>query len=121
LPFERKELTNVRQTKWALDTRSSVATYLQQGPEGKFYYRMVDTVLSRDKNWVRWKAENCQSFERPPFSAQELLGAKSIAQKIYADRRIRTTPLGTLDLNFLSDAESTNGLDRLKSTDRYDG
>jgi THO complex subunit 1 len=81
---------------------------------------MVDTVLSRDKNWVRWKAENCQSFERPPFSAQEFLGAKGSAQKACADRRIRTTPLGTLDLNFLSDAESTNGLDKLKSTDRYD-
>ncbi|KAH0542175.1 hypothetical protein FGG08_003396 [Glutinoglossum americanum] len=107
-------------TAWALDTRSSVATYLQQGPEGKFYYRMVDTVLSRDKNWVRWKAENCQSFERPPFSAQELLGAKSGAQKAYADRRIRATPLGSLDLNFLSDAESANGLDKLKCTDRYD-
>ncbi|KAI9764697.1 MAG: hypothetical protein M1840_008089 [Geoglossum simile] len=106
-------------TKWAVDTRSSVASYLQQGPEGKFYYRMVDTVLSRDKNWVRWKAENCQSFERPPFSAQELIGAKGNAQKAYADRRIRTTPLGTLDLNFLSDAECANGLDKLKRTDRY--
>ncbi|KAH0565656.1 hypothetical protein GP486_000946 [Trichoglossum hirsutum] len=106
-------------TKWAIDTRASVANYLQQGPEGKFYYRMVDTVLSRDKNWVRWKAENCQSFERPAFSAQEFLGAKSGAQKACADRRIRTTPLGTLDLNFLSDAESTNGLDKLKNTDRY--
>jgi THO complex subunit 1 len=80
---------------------------------------MVDTVLSRDKNWVRWKVENCQSFERPPFSAQELLGAKSSAQKAYSDRRIRTTPLGTLDLNFLSDAESATGLDKLKRTERY--
>ncbi|KAI9786179.1 MAG: hypothetical protein M1839_007589 [Geoglossum umbratile] len=114
-----KTLTITYQTKWALDTRSSVASYLQQGPEGKFYYRMVDTVLSRDKNWVRWKAENCQSFERPPFSAQELLVAKSSTQKSYADRRIRTTPLGTLDLSFLSDAEAANGLDKLKGPDRY--
>ena len=98
--------------------KSVIAAYLQQGPEGKFYYRMVDTVLSRDKNWVHWKAENCPPIERPPISAQEFLDAKNSAQKASANKRLRATPLGSLDTSFLSDAESSNGLERLKNPDR---
>ncbi|KAI9820244.1 MAG: hypothetical protein M1827_005866 [Pycnora praestabilis] len=106
-------------TKWAIQIRSTVADYLQQGPDGKFYYRMVDTVLSRDKNWVRWKAENCPPIERPPISAQEFLKAKSGVQKATANKRLRPIPLGSIDLTFLSDAENVNGLEKLKQTDRY--
>ncbi len=98
--------------------KSVIAAYLQQGPEGKFYYRMVDTVLSRDKNWVRWKAENCPPIERPPVSAQDFLDARQGAQKASAGKRLRATPLGSLDISFLSDAENLNGLERLKDPDR---
>ncbi|KAI9839702.1 MAG: hypothetical protein M1838_004307 [Thelocarpon superellum] len=107
------------QSKWAADTRSTIANYLQEGPEGKFYYRMVDTVLSRDKNWVRWKAENCPPIERPAISAQALIDARTAAHKACATRRLRATPLGSLDLSFLTDAETANGLDELKAPTRY--
>ncbi len=95
-----------------------IAAYLQQGPEGKFYYRMVDTVLSRDKNWVRWKAENCPPIERAPVSAQEFIEARNGALKASTSKRLRATPLGSLDISFLSDAENLNGLERLKDPDR---
>lgn len=108
-----------RQAKWANNFKTNIATYLQQGPEGKFYYRMVDTVLSRDKNWVRWKAENCPPIERVPVSAQEYLDAMNGAQRAAANKRLRATPLGSLDISFLSDAESANGLERLKDPERY--
>ena len=98
--------------------KTVIATYLQQGPEGKFYYRMVDTVLSRDKNWVRWKAENCPPIERPPISGEEFVEAENSAQKASANKRLRATPLGSLDISFLSDAETSNGLERLKDPDR---
>ena len=107
------------QAKWATETRSEIATYLQQGPEGKFYYRMVDTVLSRDKNWAHWKAEGCPLIERTSVSAEEAVDAKTGAQKACATKKIRATPLGSLDLQFLSDGDNAGGLEKLKHPDRY--
>ncbi len=95
-----------------------VAAYLQQGPEGKFYYRMVDTVLSRDKNWAHWKAEGCPLIERAPISAEDFAEAKKGAQKACQNKRLRPTPLGTLDLTFLSDGEDVTGLENLKNPER---
>ncbi|KAL6718435.1 hypothetical protein ACLMJK_004525 [Lecanora helva] len=106
-------------TKWALNMRSEIATYLQQGPEGKFYYRMVDTVLSRDKNWVHWKAEGCPPIQRDPVSAEDYEEAGRGVAKACADRRLRSAPFGSLDLAFLSDGVNVNGMDRLKDPDRY--
>lgn len=105
-------------TEWASGIKNSIANYLQEGPDGKFYYRMVDTVLSRDKNWVRWKMENCQPIIRDRVSTADFLEAKSGAQKAYSSRKVRSTLAG-LDLRFLSDSESASGLERLKDLDRY--
>lgn len=98
--------------------RNEIATYLKQGPEGNFYYRMVDTVLSRDKNWAHWKAEGCPLIERTPVSPEDFTAAKNEAQKTCLDKRMRATPLGSLDLNFLSDSESTDWLEKLKNAER---
>ncbi|KAK5168593.1 hypothetical protein LTR04_006229 [Oleoguttula sp. CCFEE 6159] len=106
-------------TDWALSTRSIIADYLRQGPEGKFYYRMVDTVLARDKNWVRWKLESCPSIVRDALTTDEYLKAKVGAQIATANKRLRATPMGSLDLTFLSDAENANGLKMLKDPNRY--
>lgn len=105
--------------KWAISVRNDIATYLQQGPEGKFYYRMVDTVLSRDKNWVYWKAEGCPLIQREPVSADDIAEAGKGAAKACANKKLRSTPLGTLDLTFLSDSSASNGMERLKDPDRY--
>ncbi|KAL9593531.1 MAG: hypothetical protein Q9219_007510 [cf. Caloplaca sp. 3 TL-2023] len=108
--------------KWATSARAEIATYLQQGQEGKFYYRMVDTVLSRDKNWVYWKAEGCPLIEQPPLSAEAVLESQKGAAKACAPRRIRPTPIGSLDLGFLlntGDEGQTQGLEALKKPDRY--
>lgn len=104
--------------EWASGIKNSIANYLQEGPDGKFYYRMVDTVLSRDKNWVRWKMENCQPIIRDRVSTADFLEAKSGAQKAYSSRKVRSTLAG-LDLRFLSDSETASGLERLKDLDRY--
>lgn len=110
---------NEENVKWATSMRNDIASYLQQGPEGKFYYRMVDTVLSRDKNWVHWKAEGCPPIERAPVSAEDFSEAKKGAQKACMNKRIRQIPLGTLDLKFLSDAGEANGMEKLKDPERY--
>ena len=106
------------QATWASNMKTEIATYLQQGAEGKFYYRMVDTVLSRDKNWVRWKAENCPPIQRDSVSSMDFTSAKVGAQKACANKKLRATPGGSLDLGFLSDGENLIGLQKLKNAER---
>lgn len=110
---------NEEDTKWAINIRKNIEGYLQQGPGGKFYYRMVDTVLSRDKNWARWKAEGCPLIERPAISSAEYTTFRENAAKSYANKRLRPSPMGSLDLKFLSDSEALANIERLKESDRY--
>ncbi|QVM10040.1 hypothetical protein D8B26_004703 [Coccidioides posadasii str. Silveira] len=105
--------------KWANQMKSSIASYLQQGLDGKFYYRMVDTVLTRDKNWARWKAEGCPPIEKPPIQIQDYLDTQSSTTKLTTNKRLRATPLGSLDLKFLSEEANLGNLDRLMEPDRF--
>lgn len=102
--------------QWATNLRQEIALYLQQGPEGKFYYRMVDTVLARDKNWVHWKADGCPLISREAVSAEDYAEAKNNIQKNCTNRRLRTSAMGTLDLRFLSEQD---GIEKLQRPDRY--
>lgn len=107
------------QTEWALGIKTAIANYLQEGPDGKFYYRMVDTVLSRDKNWVRWKMENCQSFTRKKVDTAYFLTSKSDAVRAVAKKR-PNDPAGVPgSLDFLYNTEAEKGLSQLKRRDRY--
>ena len=99
--------------------KRSIAEYLKQGFEGAFFYRMVETVLSRDKNWARWKIENCPSIARPAVTPEDYVAAKASASKATASKRIRATPLGSLDLKFLSGSDDRGGLERLMDPSRY--
>ncbi|RAL13666.1 THO complex subunit THO1/HPR1, partial [Aspergillus homomorphus CBS 101889] len=112
-------LLSEEDAKWAVKMRKSIEEYLQEGAGGKFYYRMVDTVLSRDKNWVRWKAEGCPLIERPAVSVTEYIGARERATRSYANKRIRPSPMGSLSLQFLSEGESLAGMERLKDPERF--
>lgn len=105
--------------KWASDMKRSVAEYLKQGYEGPFFYRMVETVLSRDKNWVRWKIENCPSIARPAVTPDNYITAKASARKATTNKKLRANPLGSLDLKFLSESNDRSGLERLKDPSRY--
>ena len=109
-------LLNIFQTKWVLAVKNNIANYLQDGPDGKFYYRMVDTVLTRDKNWVRWKLESCQPITRPPVSAEDMVKAKAGIARAGVSRRLR--PIGSLNLDFLSDPAKVNSLETLKEIER---
>jgi THO complex subunit 1 len=97
---------------WAVSTKASIASYLQQGNgnEGKFYYRMVDTVLSRDKNWVRWKADSCPSIDRPPVKVEDYLNAQHTLEQLCTKYPLPPPP-GAAELDFLS---KTMSLDNLK-------
>lgn len=80
---------------------------------------MVETVLSRDKNWVRWKMENCPPIAKPPISADDYLSARKEARSVWANKRLRPVPMGSLNLKFLSEAEKLTTLDELKRSSRY--
>jgi THO complex subunit 1 len=107
------------QTKWALETKKAIAEYLKQGVEGPYFHRMVETVLCRDKNWVRWKIESCPSIERPAITPAEHNSAKSAARKATTNKKIRAKPLGSLDLGFLTEADGARGMEKLKDVSRH--
>ncbi|RMZ80737.1 hypothetical protein DV738_g2605, partial [Chaetothyriales sp. CBS 135597] len=110
-------------TKWCIQTRAAMASYLQQqgnGNEGKMYYRMVDTVLSRDKNWVRWKAESCPPITRPSVDVDAYLEAQQKLERITSDatRRLLNPP-GASEFDFLLKPTTTESLKQPRENGRY--
>jgi len=101
-----------------LKTRDDISKYLQSGTDGMFYYRMVNTVLSRDKNWVRWKLENCPEIARDPISPGDYRDAMDAAQAVSAPRKMRLVPMGSMSMRFLSEAGDMSNLDGLKAPNR---
>ena len=98
--------------KWCTSTRHQISAYLQsQGPgnEGKMYSRMVETVLSRDKNWVRWKAESCPKISRKPVSAAKYLGSQQNLVDLTAKKPM-PAPMGAGDFSFLNQSASIESL-----------
>jgi THO complex subunit 1 len=79
---------------------------------------VVDTVLSRDKNWVRWKEENCPEIAKPTVTPEAFSEATNGARATWSWKRLRPTPLGSLDLKFLTDNEHEGGVDRLLHSER---
>lgn len=117
LPASNCTEANLLQTTWAQEMKTSVSDYLKSGPEGAFFYRMVETVLSRDKNWVRWKIESCPSISKPAFTAEDYVAARtSIRRNTTFKKRSHR---GILDLSFLQDTNAESGLERFKDPSRY--
>jgi THO complex subunit 1 len=102
-----------------METKRSIAEYLKLGVEGPYFHRTVETVLCRDKNWVRWKIESCPSIERPAITPAEHNSAKSAARKATINKKFRAKPLGSLDLGFLTEADGARGMDKLKDASRH--
>jgi len=107
--------------KWCTDTRAAITDYLQLIPTlnaGRFYHRMVETILARDKNWVRWKIESCPSIVRDPVSVDMELEARTGARNATRTRRMPNRLPGTTDLSFLEEGEG-GGLEALKYPARW--
>lgn len=106
-------------TKWATDMKNAIVDYLRQGAEGPYFNRMVETVLARDKNWVRWKIENCPTIELPTMPPETFVESRSTLSKIATTKRLRATPLGSLSLDFLADEDEEAAMEKLKNPERY--
>lgn len=111
-------ILTVTQAEWAEQTRTAIAQYLQSGADGAFYHRMVNTVLSRDKNWVRWKLENCPEIARDPVSPGDYFEAMEAAKAVSEPRKMRSNPMGSLSMRFVSEANDISSLERLKAPNR---
>ncbi|CAG8959381.1 hypothetical protein HYFRA_00001279 [Hymenoscyphus fraxineus] len=114
-----KQVLSEDDTKWAEATKSSVLDLLKLGLDGPHFHRMVESVIARDKNWVRWKIENCPLITKPAIAPEEYVSVKSDARKATTNKRLRLNPLGSLNLRFLTENNAEAGLERLKDPSRY--
>ncbi|KAG6039979.1 hypothetical protein E4U41_001771 [Claviceps citrina] len=106
--------------KWAVETKSTISDYLKRGVDGPYFYRMVETVLARDKNWVFWKMASCPPIQRDPVSAAVFNEARAAAQRSATIKRLRPTPMGSMSLDFLKDGDDESLLQQLKCSERYE-
>ncbi|KAM5345520.1 hypothetical protein ACJ41O_011382 [Fusarium nematophilum] len=113
------QVLNEEDTKWANDMKKTIADYLRQGADGPYFYRMVETVLARDKNWVRWKIEGCQPIKRDPVSPVTFVEAKSNVQRMAASKRLRAVPMGSVPLDFLREEDEETTMERLRAKQRF--
>lgn len=105
--------------KWVENMKVNVTEYLKTAPDGHFFLRMVETILSRDKNWVRWKIENCPPIERAPISPKEWTSAMSIAKREATSKKVRLNSTHPLNLDFLKERDEVDIMEELKDPKRY--
>ncbi|KAL7941967.1 THO complex subunit 1 transcription elongation factor domain-containing protein [Trichoderma barbatum] len=110
---------NEENTKWATDMKRVISDYLKQGSDGPYFFRMVETVLARDKNWVFWKMASCPPIQRDPVSAASFVASKEAAQKMATNKRLRPNPLNAVSLDFLANDDEGSAMEVLKSSERY--
>lgn len=105
---------------WAAKMKHDITEHIKSSnSDGPYFLRMVDTILARDKNWVRWKVESCPSIERPAVSADEFVAAEDGAQRAFGQRRRRSTSaMGSFSLDFLDEEDPEEALDALKQPGR---
>lgn len=93
-----------------------IADHMKRDTPGRIFHRMVDTVLSRDKNWVYWKMANCPTIKRESVEAKLYADAKASAQRLATSKRLRPVPVGAVSLDFLRpvDKDGSSESDRCK-------
>lgn len=99
--------------------KKDISDYLKQGFDGPYFYRMVETVLARDKNWVFWKMAGCPPIEKESISPAIFVEAKSAAQRMATSKRLRPVPLGSVSMDFLKSEDDSSAMADLKSAERY--
>ena len=102
--------------KWCNEMKITISRYLQESNDGAFYYRMVNNVLSRDKNWVAWKVESCQDFSKEPIPLDNFVDAEESVKRTCAPRRMKASPMGAIDLSFLDEEKGDSLIDQLKES-----
>ena len=100
--------------------KSKISDYLKKGFDGPYFYRMVETVLARDKNWVFWKMASCPPILREPVTPQLFVEARTTAQRSATSKRLRPVPMGSVSLDFLQSQNDESPLKEFKTPERYE-
>ncbi|KAF3939762.1 hypothetical protein ABW19_dt0209503 [Dactylella cylindrospora] len=108
--------------KWVESAKKDIVGALnhKSGMDGLLFSRTVDSVLSREKNWVKWKADNCVSFEVPPVNVEETAasattGGENSQIPRNVERGMGAPALSRVWFDSVSDADA---MDSLKDTQR---
>ncbi|KAI1819328.1 THO complex subunit 1 transcription elongation factor-domain-containing protein [Xylaria intraflava] len=104
--------------KWAKGMKDRITSYIQADSDGFFFFRVVESVISRDKGWVRWKVENCPPIERPSVSPVEFNDARAGAKRLATSRRPKAG-FNSFSLAFMDEKDSNRSLDKLKDPARW--
>lgn len=57
--------------QWAEDTIKRASEELRQtAPNGRQFAETIQVLLEREKNWIKWKNELCNTFDREAWSAE---------------------------------------------------
>ncbi|KAI0866874.1 THO complex subunit 1 transcription elongation factor-domain-containing protein [Xylaria cubensis] len=109
---------NEDDAKWAKGMKDRIMAYIQAESDGFFFFRVVESVISRDKGWVRWKVENCPPIERPSVSPTEFNDAKASAKRLATSRRPKAG-MNSLSLAFMDEKDNSQSLEKLKDPAKW--
>ncbi|KAJ3368391.1 hypothetical protein HDU91_000598 [Kappamyces sp. JEL0680] len=83
---------------WVVRSKKRATEALELiSPGGRTFTKLAQTVVALDRNWVRWKAESCKSFQRNPFQGERREGKRRIEGSLASDRSF----LGNDELSLL--------------------
>lgn len=100
--------------------KATISDYLRRGYDGAYFFRTVETVLARDKNWVFWKMASCPPIQRDPVSAENFKEAMVTSQRMATNKRLRQSPIGTVSMDFLrGNGQISSMMEKLQSSERY--
>ncbi|KAI2630831.1 THO complex subunit 1 transcription elongation factor-domain-containing protein [Hypoxylon sp. NC1633] len=106
-------------TKWAKAMKERITTYIQAEHDGYFFFRVLESVISRDKNWVRWKVESCPPIKREAITPADFNEARAGAKRMATNKRLRAVPMGSLSLDFLKEGDSAAAMEKLKDPAKW--
>ena len=113
-----KRLTYL-QDKWAESIKRRINEYLLGGTDGQYVHRIIQSVTSRDKGWIRWKMESCPPISKDPVSADEFNEARASAKRMATSKRLKPHPMGSLNLDFLKEEEEAAAMEKFKDPARW--
>lgn len=76
--------------------------------------RMLETVVSRDKNWIYWKANGCPLMTERPVPSSEYLEARQSFEKVLGPKRQAKNNMSSLNLSFLGEGGFANPFEKLE-------
>lgn len=107
-------------SKWADTLRKRINDYIYAGHDGQYVHRIIQSVTARDKGWTRWKIESCPPIVLPSVTPDEFNEARASAKRLATSKKLRPTPMGSLNLDFLKVGKQETDMEKFKDPDRYE-